>query len=85
MPYFLYPLALFQQRGFVFDLVSRGPGLYLISGSLQFLDLFFEVIFQFVLLRGILGGVDLLVDALECLDAFVDLLEGFVDLLLRLS
>ena len=83
--YFFNAFALLQKSRLVLDLIAGSPGLYLVSRSLEFLDLFFQVVFQLVLLGGILRRVDLLVNAFECEDAFVDLFERFVDLLLRFS
>ena len=81
----LYALSVLYQGRLVLDFVSGRPCLDLVARSLQLLDFPLEVVLKLVLLRCILGGVDLLVDAIELFDAFVDLLEGLVDFLLRLS
>ena len=80
--YLLYLLPLLQQWRFVFDFISSRPCLDLVTKSLKLLDFPFEVVLQLVLLSSIGGGVNFLVDAVELLYAFGDLLEGLVDLLL---
>ena len=81
----LYALPVFHQGTLVLDFVPGRPCLDLVARSLQLLDFSLEVVLKLVLLRCVLGGVDLLVYPIELFDAFVNLLEGLIDFLLRLS
>lgn len=60
------------------------PRLDLVPVPLQLLDLFLEVRLELLLLVRILGVVNLVPDAVEDVDALLDLLEDAVDLALQL-
>ena len=81
----LNELPLFHQRFLVFDLIASCPGLDLIPMALELLDFAFEVILQLFLLRGICTLLNFLENGLECLNAFGNLFEGLVNVLLQLS
>lgn len=72
-------LAVFDQCRLVLDVIARIPSFDLIAHSLKFLDLCFEVKFQFLLLRLVRRSLHLVVYALEVLNAFADLLQRSVD------
>lgn len=73
-----------DQRLLVLDIVGCGPCLNAISIALQLLDLLLQRVLELLLLCGIRRRVNLLVDVLEGLHAFGDLLEAFVDLYRKL-
>ena len=83
--YGLNQLPVVQQRLLVLDVARGSPCLDLVSRPLQLLDFLLQRILQLLLLRLIGRDLNLLVNALEGRDAFGDLLEALVDLLLELA
>lgn len=77
--YRLDELSVVQKSGLVFNVITRDPGLDLITEPLQFLDLRLQVSLQLLLLRLVCRRLHLVVYTLKQLDTLRYLLKGAVD------